>query len=131
MYFQAYRQSVCCCPGQTRSVAQFGEPARLLRDCLQHGHGLVQDPDPAMLSHVSILASRDLGSPDVEIGATPWLDRKPRWGELMGHTLAEKVWNEHVVRSGGSAEPDLLYIDLHLVHEVTSPQAFDGLRQAG
>jgi 3-isopropylmalate/(R)-2-methylmalate dehydratase large subunit len=49
----------------------------------------------------------------------------------MGHTLAEKVWNEHVVRSGGSAEPDLLYIDLHLVHEVTSPQAFDGLRQAG
>src|SRR6266478_8787397 len=53
------------------------------------------------------------------------------WGELMGHTLAEKVWNEHVVRSGGSAEPDLLYIDLHLVHEVTSPQAFDGLRQTG
>ncbi|HEY3609239.1 MAG TPA: 3-isopropylmalate dehydratase large subunit [Pseudonocardiaceae bacterium] len=49
----------------------------------------------------------------------------------MGHTLAEKVWNEHVVRSGGTAEPDLLYIDLHLVHEVTSPQAFDGLRQAG
>jgi 3-isopropylmalate/(R)-2-methylmalate dehydratase large subunit len=49
----------------------------------------------------------------------------------MGHTLAEKVWNEHVVRAGGSAEPDLLYIDLHLVHEVTSPQAFDGLRQAG
>ena len=49
----------------------------------------------------------------------------------MGHTLAEKVWNEHVVRSGGQAEPDLLYIDLHLVHEVTSPQAFEGLRQAG
>ena len=49
----------------------------------------------------------------------------------MGHTLAEKVWNDHVVRSGSGAEPDLLYIDLHLVHEVTSPQAFDGLRQAG
>ncbi len=49
----------------------------------------------------------------------------------MGHTLAEKVWNEHVVRSGNATEPDLLYIDLHLVHEVTSPQAFDGLRQAG
>jgi 3-isopropylmalate/(R)-2-methylmalate dehydratase large subunit len=49
----------------------------------------------------------------------------------MGHTLAEKVWNEHVVRRGTGAEPDLLYIDLHLVHEVTSPQAFDGLRQAG
>src|SRR4030081_1261732 len=59
------------------------------------------------------------------------LDRKPRWGELMGHTLAEKLWNEHVVRSGGTAEPTLLFIDLHLVHEVTSPQAFDGLRERG
>ncbi|HEX3791171.1 MAG TPA: 3-isopropylmalate dehydratase large subunit [Pseudonocardiaceae bacterium] len=49
----------------------------------------------------------------------------------MGHTLAEKVWKEHVVRQGTGAEPDLLYIDLHLVHEVTSPQAFDGLRLAG
>jgi 3-isopropylmalate/(R)-2-methylmalate dehydratase large subunit len=49
----------------------------------------------------------------------------------MGHTLAEKVWNDHVVRRGSGDEPDLLYIDLHLVHEVTSPQAFDGLRQAG
>src|SRR5690606_14062562 len=45
-------------------------------------------------------------------------------------TLAEKVWDRHVVRSG-EGEPDLLYIDLHLVHEVTSPQAFDGLRMAG
>jgi 3-isopropylmalate/(R)-2-methylmalate dehydratase large subunit len=45
-------------------------------------------------------------------------------------TLAEKVWDRHVVRSG-DGEPDLLYIDLHLVHEVTSPQAFDGLRMAG
>ena len=44
--------------------------------------------------------------------------------------LAEKVWRRHVVRSG-DGEPDLLYIDLHLVHEVTSPQAFDGLRLAG
>ena len=49
----------------------------------------------------------------------------------MGLTLAEKVWNSHLVRSGGGQEPDLLYIDLHLVHEVTSPQAFDGLRLAG
>jgi 3-isopropylmalate/(R)-2-methylmalate dehydratase large subunit len=48
----------------------------------------------------------------------------------MGHTLAEKVWNDHVVRRGSGDEPDLLYIDLHLVHEVTSPQAFEGLRQA-
>ena len=49
----------------------------------------------------------------------------------MGRTLAEKVWEAHVVRHGSGAEPDLLYIDLHLVHEVTSPQAFDGLRLAG
>src|SRR3954463_13102534 len=45
-------------------------------------------------------------------------------------TLSEKVWDAHVVHSA-PGEPDLLYIDLHLLHEVTSPQAFDGLRQAG
>jgi 3-isopropylmalate/(R)-2-methylmalate dehydratase large subunit len=49
---------------------------------------------------------------------------------LMGRTLSEKVWDAHVVRHA-DGEPDLLYIDLHLVHEVTSPQAFDGLRLAG
>jgi 3-isopropylmalate/(R)-2-methylmalate dehydratase large subunit len=49
----------------------------------------------------------------------------------VGRTLAEKVWDAHVVRTGSNGEPDLLYIDLHLVHEVTSPQAFDGLRLAG
>ena len=48
----------------------------------------------------------------------------------MGKTLAEKVWDDHVVRTS-AGEPDLLYIDLHLIHEVTSPQAFDGLRLAG
>lgn len=46
-------------------------------------------------------------------------------------TLAEKVWNNHLVKKGENGSPDLLYIDLHLVHEVTSPQAFDGLRLAG
>jgi 3-isopropylmalate/(R)-2-methylmalate dehydratase large subunit len=49
----------------------------------------------------------------------------------MGKTLAEKVWDQHVVRRGSGAEPDLLYIDLHLIHEVTSPQAFEGLRLSG
>jgi len=48
----------------------------------------------------------------------------------MGKTLAEKLWDDHVVRSS-AGEPDLLYIDLHLIHEVTSPQAFDGLRLTG
>jgi len=48
----------------------------------------------------------------------------------MPKTLSEKVWDRHLVRSA-PGEPDLLYIDLHLVHEVTSPQAFDGIRLAG
>jgi 3-isopropylmalate/(R)-2-methylmalate dehydratase large subunit len=48
----------------------------------------------------------------------------------VGRTLAEKIWDAHVVRAE-EGEPDLLYIDLHLVHEVTSPQAFEGLRAAG
>jgi len=48
----------------------------------------------------------------------------------MAGTLAEKVWDAHVVRRA-EGEPDLLYIDLHLLHEVTSPQAFDGLRLEG
>ncbi|MFP7365541.1 3-isopropylmalate dehydratase large subunit [Corynebacterium callunae] len=46
-------------------------------------------------------------------------------------TLAEKVWRDHVVSKGENGEPDLLYIDLQLLHEVTSPQAFDGLRMSG
>jgi 3-isopropylmalate/(R)-2-methylmalate dehydratase large subunit len=50
--------------------------------------------------------------------------------EAKGRTLAEKVWDAHVVRRA-DGEPDLLYIDLHLVHEVTSPQAFEALRLAG
>jgi hypothetical protein len=48
----------------------------------------------------------------------------------MAQTLSEKVWEQHVVHRA-TGEPDLLYIDLHLVHEVTSPQAFDGLRLNG
>src|SRR5256884_5142624 len=48
----------------------------------------------------------------------------------MAKTLAQKLWDAHVVRSA-EGEPDLLFVDLHLVHEVTSPQAFEGLRLAG
>ncbi len=52
-------------------------------------------------------------------------------GPAVGpRTLSQKVWDRHIVRSGDGL-PDLLYIDLHLVHEVTSPQAFDGLRVSG
>jgi 3-isopropylmalate/(R)-2-methylmalate dehydratase large subunit len=46
-------------------------------------------------------------------------------------TLSEKVWDRHVVHQGSEDEPDVIFIDLHLIHEVTSPQAFDGLRLAG
>jgi len=49
----------------------------------------------------------------------------------VARTLSEKVWDDHVVKVGSGSDPDLLYIDLHLCHEVTSPQAFDGLRMAG
>ncbi len=48
----------------------------------------------------------------------------------MSRTMAQKVWSDHVIHEGEGL-PDLLYIDMHLVHEVTSPQAFDGLRAAG
>ncbi len=59
-----------------------------------------------------------------------------RPGAAGGRTLSDKIWERHVVERGevspdGTTGPDLLYIDLHLVHEVTSPQAFDGLRLAG
>src|ERR671916_2821654 len=49
---------------------------------------------------------------------------------MAARTLSDKVWDRHLVRSA-AGEPDLLYVDLHLVHEVTSPQAFEGLRLAG
>ena len=49
---------------------------------------------------------------------------------MPGQTLSQKVWDRHVVHAA-DGEPDLLFIDLHLIHEVTSPQAFDGLRMAG
>ena len=58
------------------------------------------------------------------------LGNEKRSTEAVGKTLAEKIWAEHVVRQA-DGEPDLIYIDLHLIHEVTSPQAFDGLRLAG
>src|SRR3989442_9774676 len=53
-------------------------------------------------------------------------------GPMPARTLAQKLWDSHVVRTGAAGdEPDLLYVDLHLVHEVTSAQAFEGLRMTG
>ena len=59
---------------------------------------------------------------------SPGEPKTPSPGEPR--TLSQKVWDEHLVHRGDD-EPDLLYVDLHLIHEVTSPQAFDGLRQSG
>jgi 3-isopropylmalate/(R)-2-methylmalate dehydratase large subunit len=56
---------------------------------------------------------------------------RPRTLAEKPRTLAEKLWDDHLVVKGENGEPDLIYIDLHLVHEVTSPQAFDGLRAEG
>src|ERR1700684_518294 len=56
--------------------------------------------------------------------------QKPAAGTQKPRTLSDKVWERHLVHQA-DGEPDLLYVDLHLVHEVTSPQAFDGLRIAG
>src|SRR5213594_439581 len=95
--------------------------------------GAVPDIRPLMVVHVKgpILSSghkrerrglkRPYGTPAREAG---------RVGYPMPATLAQKLWDTHVVRSA-SGEPDLLYVDLHLVHEVTSAQAFEGLRIAG
>ncbi|HEV2139694.1 MAG TPA: aconitase family protein, partial [Candidatus Dormibacteraeota bacterium] len=53
-----------------------------------------------------------------------------RRSQASPRTLAQKLWDAHVVRTA-PGEPDILFVDLHLVHEVTSPQAFEGLRMAG
>ncbi len=69
--------------------------------------------------------------------STPFSDAVPLTADATSgipdrpRTLAEKVWDDHLVVKGENGEPDLIYIDLHLVHEVTSPQAFDGLRAEG
>src|SRR2546425_6114714 len=64
------------------------------------------------------------------VGPAPGRRRTRKGPNAMAQTLPEKVWDRHVVHQA-QGEPDLLYVDLHLVHEVTSPQAFDGLRLAG
>jgi 3-isopropylmalate/(R)-2-methylmalate dehydratase large subunit len=64
-------------------------------------------------------------------GVSPAANENTSGGATMGQTLAEKIWNEHLVRPGTADEPDLIYVDMHLVNEVTSPAAFSGLREAG
>src|SRR6266542_1411462 len=59
-----------------------------------------------------------------------WRRRGIVWDLPMPKTLAQKIWDRHVVRTA-PGEPDLLYVDLHLIHEVTTPQAFESLRMTG
>src|SRR4051794_6995274 len=97
--------------GRRRELAEIEPPA--VAEDAEDRHGLVED------AHATYASSHEAET----------LSQNVRHRN-MASTLSEKVWDRHVVRSGGG-EPDLLYIDLHLVHEVTSPQAFDGLRLAG
>lgn len=125
------REAMCGGSGQTSCLDQSGERLWARLQGVEHDGGLVEDADAASNVHMLIFASQ----------YAKWQDERDREGapyshqartrrQPMGRTLAEKVWEDHVVaRTEG--EPDLLFIDLHLVHEVTSPQAFDGLRVAG
>jgi 3-isopropylmalate/(R)-2-methylmalate dehydratase large subunit len=125
--FEGDREAV---GGRPRETGERDETCQRCRTRLEggkYGYRLVQNANTARLVHVLILPSqyarRKCRCGDDE-------DQRREWSELMGRTMAEKVWDEHVVRHA-EGEPDLVYVDLHLVHEVTSPQAFDGLRLAG
>ena len=111
------------------AVHQPGQGGRPGLEGAEHEGGFVEDADSARVVHTSILPSqivRCKPAHESTDASTSAMSRRTRWAG----TLAEKVWDAHVVRRA-EGEPDLLYIDLHLVHEVTSPQAFDGLRLAG
>src|SRR5439155_5678627 len=93
---------------------ELGQRLRPAHQAIDDVDRLVQHADAAYTAfHVTRLASQYVGEQ-----------------AMAPQTLSEKVWTRHVVHTA-EGEPDLLYIDLHLVHEVTSPQAFDGLRMNG
>ena len=79
---------------------------------------------PLTIPNMSELSSLGMTRLQLTTSGPPYPDR------MSGRTLFEKVWENHLVRHV-PGEPDLLYVDLHLVHEVTSPQAFDSLRMQG
>ena len=98
---------------------QLGERCAIVGDRIQHRCGLVDDANatytrvhiPKRMSHI--------------------VRTQPESPMSQPRTLSQKIWDRHVVTAGVGGAPDLLYIDLHLIHEVTSPQAFDGLRMNG
>ena len=115
MMFEGDRESMGRRAGQPGGRHEAGERCWSRFECGQHERGFVENADSARVVHVLILPYRIVRRNSTLVGGT------------VGKTLAEKIWDDHVVRSA-QGEPDLLYIDLHLIHEVTSPQAFDGLR---
>ena len=132
VHLQSGGQPVRGRAGQAGAVAQLGQAARGLGDGMQHAHGFVENADAAILSHI-----RDTSVPHVEITRSEWRSRgkRPRgrwrrnvWDVRKSVAHLAEVWATARRREG---EPDLIYIDLHLIHEVTSPQAFDGLRLPG
>ena len=138
------------------SSLEISERCRARRHGVEQSHGLVEYSDPRYAVHQigrlsqivgshsrqALMSPRHDGAATAETGRaqtdpTRVVDRMnvshhrgPR--NVMTHptTLAQKIWDRHVVHQE-PGQPDLLYIDLHLVHEVTSPQAFDGLRLTG
>src|SRR5665811_1026453 len=141
---------MCRRAGQPGGADELGQGRGPGFERAQNDGGLVQNADSARVVHYMILPSQSLRRKFMsdrsgrtsrlchpEPGHDSRFSRFSRFRSyvitkesLMAGTLAEKVWDAHVVRRA-EGEPDLLYIDLHLLHEVTSPQAFDGLRLAG
>jgi 3-isopropylmalate/(R)-2-methylmalate dehydratase large subunit len=127
--------------GQAGRGHQASQGCRTRLQGAEHEGGFVEDADTARVVHALILPSRMLEGKCEDWRGTRGNGRETAWQIMrkkgirrktivMGKTLSEKVWDDHVVRTA-EGEPDLLFIDLHLIHEVTSPQAFEGLRQAG
>src|SRR5699024_4281365 len=152
MEFERHREAVRGGSGEACRLHELRESGGAGLQCAEHDRRLVQHADAAAvllrgLVHGPILTSYCVRRKcAASWTGTRWTERSyperlsafrnapaPRaQGRIdMAGTLAEKVWAEHVVRRGANGEPDLLYIDPQLLHEVTSPQAFDGLRQEG
>ena len=114
--------AIRCTVGRARPVAltSWASEGRAFLQGRQYGNGLARTPTPLELF---MFWNTAVSKCETQV----------KGESVMGRTLAEKIWDAHVVHSADGlrdsrGEPDLLYIDLHLVHEVTSPQAFDGLR---
>ncbi len=145
MVNQSQRKAVNCGPGKPRGRYELRESRGPCLKGIEHLGRFINDTDSTRIVHVMILPSQYLRC---KLFRWPILRRccfsgtrttqqanRSEGSKAVGKTLAEKVWDAHVVRKGegegANAQPDLLFIDLHLVHEVTSPQAFEGLRLAG